>query len=76
MLASCLMLVAPAGAATVTLSASGDTYLREGARNSNAGDGVFVRITSGPNRALVRFDQAQIAAATAGQVLLSAQLQL
>jgi hypothetical protein len=74
--ATCLLLAAPVAAATVTLTATADTYLREGARNSNEGAEIFLRITSGPNRALVRFSQAQLAAAAAGQVLLSASLQL
>jgi hypothetical protein len=63
-------------AATVTLTASADTYLREGAANVNEGGETFVRVRTGPNRALVRFSQAQIAAAATGQVLLGAELRL
>ena len=70
------LIAAPAGATVVTLNPTGDTYLRSGAQNSNEGDATFVRINSSPNRALVRFDQAQIAGAAAGMVLVSASLEL
>ncbi|MBX3028467.1 DNRLRE domain-containing protein [bacterium] len=65
-----------APAVQVVLSASADTYLRSGGANANEGTATFLRINSSPNRALVRFDQAQIAAATSGLVLISARLEL
>ena len=71
-----IALAAPSRATLVTLQASGDAYLRSGAPNANEGGETFLRINSSPNRALVRFDQAQIAAATAGLVLVSARLEL
>lgn len=67
---------APAQGALVTLQASGDTYLRSGAPNATEGSETFLRVNSSPNRALVRFDQAQIAGAAAGLVLVSATLEL
>ncbi|HSQ01020.1 MAG TPA: DNRLRE domain-containing protein [Candidatus Dormibacteraeota bacterium] len=66
----------PAGATQVMLSPTADTYLRSGAQNGNDGSATFVRINSSPNRALVRFDQTQIAGATSGLVLISATLEL
>jgi hypothetical protein len=68
--------VSPVGAATLTLQASGDTYIREGAPNANEGTEAFLRVRTGPNRSLVRFDHTQITAAVAGQVLISASLDL
>lgn len=65
-----------AGATQVVLDPTADTYLRGGAPNANQGDAGLLRVNSSPNRALVRFDQAQIASATAGRVLLSARLDL
>lgn len=62
--------------ATVTLPASADTYLREGGPNANEGTESILRVRTGPNRVLVRFSQAQIAAAATGQVLLGAELRL
>ncbi|HTG37077.1 MAG TPA: DNRLRE domain-containing protein [Thermoanaerobaculia bacterium] len=62
---------------TVTLYASADSYLRQGARSQNVGQQNFLRVRSaGPNRALVRFDPAEIAAALAGGTLVSANLEL
>lgn len=63
-------------AAQVTLAPSADTYLRSGGPNANEGTTAFLRINSAPNRGLVRFDQAQIAAAVSGLVLVSAKLEL
>ena len=71
-----LCLANPAGATVVTLSATADAYLRSGAANANDGAASFVRINSSPNRSLVRFDQAQLASATSGLVLISATLEL
>lgn len=67
---------APAAAETVMLAATADTYLREGGPNANEGTEPFLRVRTGPNRALVRFDQGQIGAALAGKVLLSARLEV
>ncbi len=61
-----------------TLSTNGDTYLRGGGGdNQNEGSETFLRLRrTGDNRSLVRFDQAAIAAASAGGVLQSATLEL
>jgi len=63
---------------TSALTASGDTYLRGGAQNQNSGTELFLRIqSSGPNRVLVRFDQAAIAGSIGVQrVVASARLDL
>lgn len=62
---------------TTTLSASGDTYVRGGQQNQNQNSDTFLRVqSSGPNRTLVRFTQAQIAAAIGGGTLVSATLEL
>jgi hypothetical protein len=66
----------PVRAVTVTLDASGDTYLRSGASDSNEGTATFLRVNSSPIRTLVRFDQSQIASAAAGLSLVSATLEL
>ncbi len=70
------LIAVPAGASVVTLNATGDTYLRSGAQNSNDGSATFVRINSSPLRTIVRFDQPQIASAASGMVLISATLEL
>src|SRR5215470_3507525 len=67
---------AAAGATTVTLTASGDTYLRSSASNANQGTDTFLRVNSSPLRALVQFDQSAIGSAASGMVLLSASLEL
>ncbi len=62
---------------TVTVYATSDSYLKQGTPNQNLGGESFLRIrSSGPNRALVRFDPAQIAAALAGGTLVSARLEM
>jgi hypothetical protein len=62
---------------TVTLAASGDTYLKGGTPNTNEGASTFVRVQqSGPNRALVRFSQSEIQAAVDGGILVSAKVQM
>ncbi len=76
MLMVAFVLPAAASATTVTLQATADTYLREGGPNANEGGETFLRVRTGPNRSLVRFAQADIAAAAAGMVLLSARLEL
>jgi hypothetical protein len=67
---------ATAAGSTVTLTASGDTYLRSGAADANSNGDTFLRVNSSPNRALVRFDQSAITSAATGMVLLSATLEL
>ena len=68
---------APAVANTATLTASADTYIRGGQQNQNQGSDTFLRVqSSGPNRSLVRFNQAQIAAAVGAGTLVSATLEL
>ncbi len=62
---------------TVTFHAASDSYLKEGTPNQNLGGESLLRIrSSGPNRALVRFDPDQIAAALAGGTLVSARLEM
>ncbi len=78
--AAALLLLAAgtAHAATATLDASGDTYLRGGgASNTNEGTSTFLRLqNTGDNHALVRFDQAAITSALSGGSLTSAALEL
>jgi hypothetical protein len=66
----------PGHAATATISAVADTYLRSGGANANEGTQTFLRVRGGPTRSLVRFDQAAIASAVGGQSLISARLEL
>ena len=62
---------------TVTLAASGDTYLKGGTPNTNEGASTFVRVQqSGPNRALIRFSQSEIQAAVDGGILVSAKVRM
>lgn len=57
------------------LAATADTYLRSGAPNTNEGASEFLRVReAGDNRALVRFDQAAIAAVIGDRTLLAATL--
>lgn len=66
-----------AGLRTVVLAAAADAYLRDGGPNQNQGGESVLRIrSSGRNRALVRFDNDDVAAALAGNVLVSAHLEL
>jgi hypothetical protein len=59
-----------------TLTATGDTYLKGGSPNQNQGNETLLRLqSSGPNRSLVRFGQAEIEAAAGGS-LVSATLEL
>jgi len=61
----------------VVLVASGDTFVRAGAANTNEGGSPLLRVqASGDNRALVKFDQAAIEAAVAGARLISAKLRV
>jgi hypothetical protein len=61
----------------VTLAASADTYVRSGAPDTNEGSSSFLRVrASGGNRAVVRFDQAELLAAVGSGTLLSASLEL
>ncbi len=78
---ACLLLwiglVARGEAQTSTLPAVADTYLRLGSPNQNQGQETVLRVQqSGSNRALVRMDQAAIAAAVGSGSLASATLEL
>ncbi len=67
----------PASAVITTLSTNADSYLRGSAENTNVGTETFLRIRkTGPNRTVVRFDQAAIAAAATGGIVTSATLEL
>jgi hypothetical protein len=67
----------PAPPPAPTLTATADTYLRAGAANQNQGYDTVLRVEqSGPNRTLVRIDQAGIAYAVGGRTLQSAKLRL
>jgi hypothetical protein len=61
--------ILPPGAAVTILSPAADTFLRRGAKNRNQGEESYLRIkASGWNRALIRFDAAEIAALRPGPV--------
>jgi len=62
-------------AAAVNVSASGDTEIRQGSPNSDHGSANFLKVRQ-QVRTLVRFDQAAIVAAVAGQSVQSAILEL
>jgi RHS repeat-associated protein len=72
------LLVAPEAAAqTPTLIAVADSYLKGGSANQNQGADTLLRIqSSGPNRALLRFDPAAITSAVGSGHLASARLEL
>jgi hypothetical protein len=60
-----------------TFNPSADTYIRSGQANQNEGAGQFMRIqANGNNRALVRFDQAELESEIGNGTILSATLQL
>jgi len=62
---------------TLTFPVAADTYVTRRAPDREHGRAAFLRVAkSGPSRALVRFDQAALAAALAGNQLLSAQLEV
>lgn len=62
---------------SATLTASADTYLRQGAPNQNQGAATFLLTQqSGQNRALVRIEQSEIAAHVGDGALVSATLEL
>src|SRR5438045_1624329 len=64
-------------AQTVVVPASADTYLRQSNANKNQGLETVLQLRqSGHNRALVKMDQAAIAAAVGGGSLASATLEL
>ena len=74
--AAMLVTAAPSSAVITTLSATADAYLRGALENTNTGSETFVRVRkTGPNRTLVRFDQAAIASAAAVGILQTATLQ-
>jgi RHS repeat-associated protein len=65
------------GPRAVTLTATGDTYVRDGAPNqSQSGESLLRLRSSGRNRALVRFDHEDLAEALAGNALVSAYLEV
>lgn len=60
---------------TRSVSASADTYIRLGDKNANSGSGPILRVQrAGDNRALLRFDKADIAAVVGSGTLISAKL--
>lgn len=62
---------------TRSVSASADTYIRLGDKNANSGSGPILRVQrAGDNRALLRFDKADIAAVVGSGTLISAKLAL
>jgi uncharacterized Zn-binding protein involved in type VI secretion len=62
---------------TLTFPVVADTYVTARAPDREHGRAAILRVAkSGPSRALVQFDQAPLAAALAGNQLLSAQLEL
>ncbi len=61
---------------TSVLSAVADATIKSGSKNKAFGADPFVRVKSGPNRALVRFDQSAIASAVGAGTLVSATLEL
>lgn len=71
------ILAPPPQEVTITLTATSDTYVHKGASDTNEGASPLLRIrAAGDNRALVRFNQAEIAAAVGSGTLLSAVLEL
>jgi len=65
------------GPHTVRFPAVADTYLRQGSPNQNQGAEALLRLqASGHNRALVRFDAAEIAAAVGEAAVVDATLEL
>ncbi|MEO8184802.1 MAG: hypothetical protein ABI895_38835 [Deltaproteobacteria bacterium] len=62
---------------TSTLQASGDTYLRSGAPNQNAGGDTTLSLQSvGRRRALLFFDPPRITAAVGSRTLMAARIEL
>ena len=71
------MVAVPSFAVIVTLSTNADSYLRGSAENTNVGTETLLRVRkTGPNRSLVRFDQAALVSATTGTLVQSATLEL
>jgi RHS repeat-associated protein len=65
------------GPHVVTVPAQADTFIGRGRPNRNHGDEPVLRVRrGGHNRALIRFDQGEIAALAAGGSLVSATLEL
>jgi hypothetical protein len=68
---------ARAVASSATLAAAADTYVRQGQNDTNEGASPFLRVRdSGNNRALVRFDQADLEGAIGMGAPTSAKLRL
>ena len=62
---------------TLTLAPAADTYIRSGNPNQNQGTEPILRVRpDGDNRALIRFAQADLAAAVASGTLTEARLEL
>jgi len=62
---------------TAAVTASADTFVRQGANDTNEGASTFLRLqSSGNNRALVRFDQAAIEDLVGGGTVLTATLEM
>ncbi len=63
--------------AAASLTAVADTFVRSGKPNQPQGAGDFMRVRkSGKNRALIRFDQAELVAAIAGGTVDAAAVEL
>ncbi|MCW5830699.1 MAG: VCBS repeat-containing protein [Deltaproteobacteria bacterium] len=66
---------ASADPVTISIDAGADTYVRNGADNTNEGGAAFLRIQqSGNNRALVHFSQVELQGPLRGRNLISATL--
>ncbi|MCC7109384.1 MAG: DNRLRE domain-containing protein, partial [Deltaproteobacteria bacterium] len=64
-------------ATTASLSAVADSYVKSGTPNQPQGSSAVVRVQdAGNNRALVRFDEGQIAVAVGAETLVSATVEL
>ncbi len=75
--ASSFRLLLGPSVSTVTFPVSGDTYITAKSPDREHGRAASLLVAkSGPSRALVQFDPAPLAAALAGNQLLSAQLEL
>lgn len=61
----------------ITLTPTGDTYLRSGNANQNQGTATFLRVqSSNPNRSLVQFDAANLASQVGSNTVATAKLRL
>jgi hypothetical protein len=61
----------------ITLTTTGDDYLRSGSANTNDGTATFIRVQqSGSNRALVQFDAASLTSQVGSKTVATAKLRL